>query len=111
MNANAKIVGKKLFLDGYRYLKSKFENGKQYWECQKLNTGHCRARAVITIINAEIVVIRGSEKSKHDHPPNQEKAKAEIFRLRLKRLAEEPHLKFFEQRWMDYLMVYLVNFR
>lgn len=39
---------KQLIFDGFIYLKSKSAKGKVYWDCKRLRTKECRARAVTT---------------------------------------------------------------
>lgn len=87
----AKIVGTKLIIDGFIYIKSRKRNGRTYWDCQKLRAGVCNARAVTTTaaVGNALNVESGPSTSKHDHPPNQEQTKAEMFVQELKRKAEE----------------------
>lgn len=67
----AKIIDKKLLLDGFVYLRSRPRGPKTYWDCNRLRRGECTARAVTTMHGDEIIVLRNSS---HTHPPNQEES-------------------------------------
>ena len=64
----AKIV-EKLLSHGYVSLKSKYEKNKTYRECRRLRKKECRARAITTLRNDELIILKETE---HSHPPNQE---------------------------------------
>lgn len=71
-----KIVGKKLIHLGYVYIRSgKPVPGKSvYWECPRLKSKSCKARAVtLTHEEGNVVVTKHSD---HEHPPDQETCKA-----------------------------------
>lgn len=48
VNMDAKVVDKKLLLEGFIYLKSKSQKNKTYWDCKRLRAGECKARAITT---------------------------------------------------------------
>ena len=86
----SRIVGKKLLSAGFVYLRSKIENGKIYWECQKLRHGECRVRVItIDTLNGEIIFHKRAKDEDHTHFPNQEQCEAEEANYRMKRKADE----------------------
>lgn len=89
-NEQPEIVGKKLLLGGFIYVRSKQStNGNFYWDCQKVRRGECKARAITRTSAAGLIIVKGPEESKHEHPPNQDMAKAEAAVVNMKRTAEE----------------------
>ncbi|KAJ8685810.1 hypothetical protein QAD02_021603 [Eretmocerus hayati] len=85
-----KIVGLKLVIEGFIYVRSKAgQNGKLHWACQRLRKGKCSARAGTVQSGENITIIKGPDESKHSHPAAPDEAKAEIIKLNLKRTAEE----------------------
>jgi len=88
MEENPKIAGNKLIFGGYVYVKKKVSN-KTYKNCRLVRRKMCKARAITTPINKEVIVLTGPDKSAHPHPPNQEEPNAEIVVRKLKRKAEE----------------------
>ena len=87
MNELPEIVNEvRLFVDGYMYCRSKKPVGnKNYWECKKLRSKECTARAITSTTNGVVTVLKGQNESQHSHPPNREVNEAEKIRLRLKR--------------------------
>lgn len=86
-----KIVEKKLYLDGFIFLRSKVEKGKIYWECKRLRAKECKARAITTEPDAQgnFTITKRPEIDHHLHAPNQEECQAELLRIKIKRRAEE----------------------
>lgn len=85
----AKVVGKKLVIDGYSYVKSRERKNKVYWDCQKVRARECSARAItLDVTQDPIVVIQGPDKSVHSHPPNQDAVKAMALVEELKTTAQ-----------------------
>ena len=64
-----KIVEKKLFLDGFIFLRSKVENGKIYWDCQRVRAKECKVRAITTEPDAQgnFTVKKRPDIDKHPH--------------------------------------------
>ena len=87
----AKILDKKLCLEGYVYLRSRRAKGKTYWDCRRVRGGECNARAITNdrLPGEELTVLRGPADSQHSHPPNQEECAAETVTQTLKRKAKE----------------------
>ena len=83
----------KCAIDGYFYRKNREEKrlSRAYWECNRLKTGECKARAITSLPNLaeQPIVYKGPEESKHTHPPNLEECRAENIKQNLKRRAEE----------------------
>lgn len=75
----AKIIGKKLLVDGYVYLRSSVTEEKIYWDCNRVRNGHCTARAITNnpTLPTDVIVLKGPSESKHTHAPNQEEVKAQ----------------------------------
>ncbi len=73
----AKIVGSKLMIDGFIYLRCRQCVIHTYWDCQKVRAEECAARAITAAAATEegIVVIRGPVESSHTHSPSQSNAK------------------------------------
>lgn len=89
MDNEPRVIGSKLVLNGYVYLRSKndLRAGKTYWDCNRLRRKECNARA-ITSYGDEVPVIF-KEPTNHSHAPNREETEAEVVKCRLKRTAEE----------------------
>lgn len=87
----ARIIDKKLCLDGYVYLRSRRAKGKTYWDCRRVRSGECNARAITNdpLPEEELTVLRGPAESQHSHPPNREECAAETVTQTLKRKARE----------------------
>ena len=64
---NYKIFGSKLTIDGYMYVRSFKRKSPQYWNCVKLRSGKCNARAVTKQNPAGLIVVKGSKHSAHSH--------------------------------------------
>jgi len=77
---------RKLLSHGYVYLKSKSEKNKTYWECRRLPKKECRAQAITSLRNDELIVLK---KTEHSHPPNQEEVKAAEVKARVKDIARQ----------------------
>lgn len=95
MNSGPEIVGgKRLFLEGFVYVRSKADGHRTYWDCNKVRNKECKARAITVFVGENVVVEKGPDVSQHAHPPNREEAEAEKIKLNLKRKAtidpEEP---------------------
>jgi len=87
------LVGSKLCVGGYMYVKNKVYKKKTvYWECELLRSQTCDARAITQVTSSSgLKLIKGPVQEPHDHPPNADAAEAGRVRLRLKRKAtEEP---------------------
>ena len=82
------IVDKKLLLQGYVFLRSRAPepNKPTYWECRRLKSGACKARAVTVGEGANLTVTKCGQ---HEHPPDREECEAEKVMNRLKRKAED----------------------
>lgn len=91
MDQKPKILSDtKLILDGFIYLRSRKAGNRVYWDCKKLRSKECSARAVTLFsVDGEIVVIKGPGHAPHSHPPNREEAEAEVVLVNIKRKAEE----------------------
>lgn len=87
----AKLVGSKLVINGFTYVKSRQRGRRIYWDCQKLRMRECTARAV-TLASTRpldpITVLSGPTTSKHNHPPNPDGVKAQVVVEGVKKLAE-----------------------
>lgn len=82
-----KLVDKKLLYRGFVYLRSRVpEANKTYWECKRLKSKTCKARAVTVGEGSNLVVTRCGD---HEHPPDREECEAEKVMNRLKRKAED----------------------
>lgn len=84
-----KIIGNKLVLDGFIYLKSFAKNGKVYWDCRLLRGRQCKSRVVTTDPDERGKVRVTKQPGDHSHAPNQEECEAEAVVNKLKRKAEE----------------------
>lgn len=86
---SARIVDKKLVLNGFVYYRGKVRKNKQHWECKRYRlTRDCTARATTNLIvpGGEIIVLAESQ---HEHPPNHNEVAAEKVKEVLKRKADE----------------------
>ena len=85
----AEIKDKKLLVDGYIYVQSRQGNGKIYWDCRRVRSRECRARAITNepAPGQVIVLLKGPQESKHSHLPNREQVKAVALTAGLKRKA------------------------
>ena len=91
----AKVIGKKLQIDGYMYVRSREAKSKIYWDCRRVRSGECKARAITTAPrdDGSVTVLKGPKESEHTHPPNREEAEAEKFVEELKEeAADHPEL-------------------
>ena len=90
MNKLPEIVNEvRLFVDGYMYCRGKKPVGNtNYWECKKLRSKECTARAITSTTNGVVTVLKGPNESQHSHPPNREVNEAEKIKLVMKRQAE-----------------------
>lgn len=85
-----KVVGTKLLVDGFVYVRSRVRDSKTYWDCRRLRSRECRARAVSMLAaDGAVIVIRGPLESTHSHPANEDECKSEEIVATLKRHAEE----------------------
>lgn len=85
----ATLVGGKLHIDGFMYLRSGApKKGRVYWECRKLRSGECTARATTSVPTdrGEVIVYR---QSPHTHAPSREAVAAEEILQKVKRKATE----------------------
>lgn len=87
----AEIRDNKLYIAGYRYLHSRRAKGRRYWDCDRVRTKQCSARAVTNdpADGAPVVVFKGPSESSHLHAPNHEEVQADILTQTLKRKAAE----------------------
>ena len=87
----AEIQGKKLLLEGFVYLRSRVTEAKIYWDCSRVRSGQCSARAITNnpAVPVNVVVFKGPDASKHSHAPNQEEVKVEKITTTLKRKAAD----------------------
>lgn len=76
-----RIIGSKLVHEGFVYTRSKQQNGKTYWDCQKLREKLCTSR-IVTVGEGENTEITKSKP--HDHAPDREVAEAEVLKYNLK---------------------------
>ncbi|KAJ8680278.1 hypothetical protein QAD02_016065 [Eretmocerus hayati] len=67
-----RIEGKKLFIGGCIYVRSRSASGKTYWDCERVRRGEYKVRAITRQGAAGLVVLEGPEQSAHIHPPDQE---------------------------------------
>jgi len=89
----AEIKDKKLFVDGYAYVRSRSAKGRIYWDCRLVRLKECTARAITNEPRAgeDVVVFKGPETSEHQHPPNRKEVQAIQLAATLKRkVAEHP---------------------
>lgn len=63
---NNKISGSKLAIDGYMYVRLFKRKSTQYWNCVKLRSGKCNARAVT---EKSLIVVKGPKHLAHSHEP------------------------------------------
>ncbi|CAB0042382.1 unnamed protein product [Trichogramma brassicae] len=93
MNNDPEIVNEvRLFVDGYVYVRSMSNGNRVYWDCQKLRSKECRARAITISSHGTVTVVKGPEQDPpHSHPPNREVAEAEKIKLTIKKQAETIH--------------------
>lgn len=76
------IIGSKLLNAGYIYHRSRRgNNSMQYWDCTKLRQKECRARAITSGEDENVVMVKESD---HDHAPDREVAEAERIKYLLK---------------------------
>ena len=87
----AEIKDKKFYIDGYTYVRSREAKGRIYWDCRKVRSGECSARAVTNNPKPgeEVVVYKGPAESMHNDVPNREEVAAEKLTQTLKRKALE----------------------
>ena len=83
----AKIVGRKLVIDGFIYVRLRQRGNQVNWDCQRVRAGECTACAV-TVATAHplchIVVVKGPTTALHSHVPNQAACKAEVIMQKIK---------------------------
>ena len=92
----ARIETTKLILNGYMYVQSRRHKERLYWDCRLVRSKECKARAITNIhtVGGAVVVYKDPDESKHAHPPNREKCKAEVAVAGIKRKAvEHPELR------------------
>ena len=89
----AKIENNKLIIDGFVYVKSRTskDHDKIYWDCRKVRSKECRARAITDVPapGSAVVVLKGPVQSPHEHAPNRDECTAEVVMGRVKRKAAE----------------------
>lgn len=87
----ATLVGTKLSVDGYMYIRSRKQRERIYWDCQKLRGKECTARAITNdpAPGEAFILIKGPAESPHAHPPNVEQCRAETVVQKLKRKAAD----------------------
>ena len=80
------VVGGKLHVDGYIYVRSRVAKSKTYWDCRQVRSGTCKARAITTESAAagKVTILKGPKESSHVHPPDREEASADAFTQKLK---------------------------
>lgn len=84
------IVNNKLLVGGYVYLKWRIVRGKIYWDCCLLPRKVCMAYAITALGPRQILtVLKGSQESPHEHPPNHEECRAKEVWEWIKRKAFE----------------------
>ncbi|KAJ8665094.1 hypothetical protein QAD02_006756 [Eretmocerus hayati] len=70
-----KFIGKRLYINGFLYVKNHTSGNKVYWECLKYRRGNdntkCPAGATTSdpAISEKIILYRGLEESEHNHEP------------------------------------------
>lgn len=91
LNYEATRIGeKRLGIDGFLYLYSFKRKESTYWDCTKVRTKECKARAVTSRNHRnEITVLKGPNESRHSHPPNRDQVTAEEIKIRIKEQAKE----------------------
>ncbi|KAJ8665040.1 hypothetical protein QAD02_006702 [Eretmocerus hayati] len=76
--ATGKLIGERLFINGYIYTKSQVdERGRSHWKCvrycKEIEAEKCTSKAMtIDSPKAKQIVLRGPDKSKHNHSPSRE---------------------------------------
>jgi len=97
------VSEKKLCIGGYIYYYSKVAKTHKYWDCELLRQRKCQARAVTEETGAGLRVIKGPDRSPHTHPPDQDGAKAEEVKHRLRTQAVEQPTALPAQLLRDHL--------
>ena len=88
----AKIVGGKLLINCFVYVKSRRRGDRVYWDSIRVRDKECKAGAITAAAaapEAQIIVLRGTAESNHMHPLNQEQCAAEEVMDRVERKAED----------------------
>ncbi|KAJ8665090.1 hypothetical protein QAD02_006752 [Eretmocerus hayati] len=69
-----RLIGKRLFLDGYIYVASNHVNDRSNWECRRYRSSpqKCPARAITSSVLAsgQLTIFKGPKDSLHNHAPN-----------------------------------------
>lgn len=76
-----------MHVDGHIYVKCRTRKGRTYWDCRRVRSGSCRARAITDdpLDRTKITLIKTSP---HQHPPDVDECAAEVVLESLKRKAE-----------------------
>ncbi|KAJ8665088.1 hypothetical protein QAD02_006750 [Eretmocerus hayati] len=69
-----RLIGKRLYIDGYIYSPRTYNNTAIIWACVRYQNTDVKCSAIATTSNylkgGELTVRRGPEQSKHNHPPS-----------------------------------------
>ena len=51
-----------------------------YWDCRRVRTKECKARAITAVPNSnqQVIVLEGPSQSRHEHALNQEELAADV---------------------------------
>lgn len=84
------ISERRLDIGGFLYCRSFVRDGSTYWDCMKLRSKECSARAVTELNPAgDVIVKKGPRQSPHEHGPSRDAAEAERIKADIKRIADE----------------------
>ncbi|KAK3933016.1 FLYWCH-type zinc finger-containing protein 1 [Frankliniella fusca] len=87
---SAQIVNKQLQFDRYIYYKVNSKNERTYWTCKRSKLKECKAKAITKSgPDGRIIVVKSSEDSPHEHPPNREEGEAAKIVKNMKRVAPD----------------------
>ncbi|KAJ8665067.1 hypothetical protein QAD02_006729 [Eretmocerus hayati] len=68
-----RMIGSRLYINGYLYMKHTFDRKKAYWNCKKSSKrqGSCPSKAVTSIpsLGEQLLVHKGPNECEHNHPP------------------------------------------
>ncbi|KAJ8665095.1 hypothetical protein QAD02_006757 [Eretmocerus hayati] len=67
-----RVIGKRLCIDGYIFVKSGTYADRYAWECKRYRKTGCRGRASTSdpFSNKNIIIYKGPDESKHNHLPS-----------------------------------------
>ncbi|KAJ8665096.1 hypothetical protein QAD02_006758 [Eretmocerus hayati] len=67
-----RLIGKRLYIDGYIYINAGRYGRRVKWECKRYRKTGCPGRASTSdpYSNKDIILYKGPDESKHNHPPS-----------------------------------------